>query len=260
MFIIWFESNFQNLQNFHPNFAVYLAVFCCREEMSLGMRLEAQSLVLRFSLHGLWSVLNVSGKLCHDPRWSSGLQLASRLTVVGVLYRQVCSQNTQSPPLFSILKVSVLSWVAHCSATEVSMNQWPLSQATLFTSWSWLDIEFWEICWVSDYCSSVRTIFCPRYHCLTTHKSATILLANGKKSRSRLCLVWKERVQRFVFVINEYMKYKSSCQKSKTATWATHCNSNLGKIRVKSKVHVHKILCWTRTLFQWKANNWKVCS
>ena len=126
----------------------YLAVFCRRQEVGLGMRLEGESLVLCLRLPGLESVLRVSRELhgLAGPRDTTGL------------WTRWCGSFVRfhSPPTapvlskYSALSLSVISllnppnvctdWGTHCSAkallaaAEFSMNRCPQSRARLFTS------------------------------------------------------------------------------------------------------------------------------
>ena len=63
-------------QGFYSRIQFYLAVFCRRQEVGLGMGLEGESLVFCLPLPGLESVLRVSGELRHGlagPRDNTGL-------------------------------------------------------------------------------------------------------------------------------------------------------------------------------------------
>ena len=122
------------------------------------------------------------------------------------------------------------------------MNQWPLSLATLFTSWSWPDIEYQRFAEYQIIVPQSAQYFVQDITVwpLTNHQQPSRLLMGSQEvdfyvlSEKKEYKVWS--------LLSTSILSKSSCQKSKThLVWATHCNSNLWKIRFRSKVHVHNI-------------------
>ena len=137
------------------------------------------------------------------------------------------------------------------------MNQWPLSLATLFTSWSWPDIEYQRFAEYQIIVPQSAQYFVPDITVwpLTNQQPSRLLMGSQEVG---FYVLSEKKEYKVLSLLSTSILSKSSCQKSKThLVCATHCNSNLLKIRFRSKVHVHNILCRTCTLLSMKSKQLK---